>query len=193
MRFVVPILLTLVFSVFVLAILGMTTFWVEWQKPDPQPIAYPHDFHAGSAITTLSDGKVAAGLGLQCTHCHQYVDKSRFATIPAVSICAECHTKLPPRTEELQKLKAYLDNNEPIVWQRIHSVPQHVYFSHKRHVKYYADEKGMDVGNGEICAKCHGNMQVVKEVKQVTTLRMGFCVSCHRAENAPQDCWTCHK
>ncbi len=193
MRYAVPILLTLVFSVFILAILGMTQFWVEWQKPEPQPIAFPHDFHAGSELTTLSDGSQVVGLGLSCTHCHQYVDKSKHATIPAVSVCASCHSNLNPRTEEMKKLKAYLDKNEPMVWQRIHSVPPHVYFSHKRHVKYFSEVEGLKAENGEICANCHGDMKVVKEVKQTVTLRMGFCVSCHRAKNAPQDCWTCHK
>ncbi len=193
MRYAVPVLLTGLFGLFILAILGMTMFWVDWEKPDEQPIAYPHDLHAGKSITTLSNGEQVTGLGLECTHCHQYVTKSRFATVPALSICADCHSKLDPRTDEMKKLKQYIDNNEPPVWQRIHSVPKHVYFSHKRHVNYFSENWDVKITNGEACQKCHGDMRVVKEVKQTTTLRMGFCVSCHRANNAPTDCWTCHK
>ncbi len=193
MRFVVPVLLTLLFGSFILAILGMANFWVVWEKPDPQPIAYPHDVHAGKSLTTLSNGAQVTGLGLECTHCHQYVDKSRFATVPALSVCASCHANLAPRTTEMEKLKQYIDNNQPPIWQRIHSVPPHVYFSHKRHVKYFEENMQMSVTNGEACQRCHGDMRVVKTVKQTRTLTMGFCVSCHRQNNAPTDCWTCHK
>jgi hypothetical protein len=57
-----------------------------------------------------------------------------------------------------------------------------VLFTHKRHIK-----KGID------CSECHGDMKVVEKVRQVRSLRMGWCVTCHRENNAPVDCWTCHK
>lgn len=191
MRFIVPLIFVAVFGAFATAIVGMAGYWVQFEKPEPQPIAYPHDLHAGTSFTYLSNGEEVKGLGLECTHCHQYVDKSRFATVPAMSVCKTCHENQPARTDELMKLKKYLDNNEPVIWQRLHSVPDHVYFSHKRHVKFY-EGKGMAAGSGEICQKCHGNMKVVQTVKQATTLQMGYCVTCHRAEGASIDCWTCH-
>ncbi len=182
MRIVVPILLIALFGVFSLAVMGMEAFWETWRKPDPQPIAFPHDLHAGKGFTKLSNGEVVAKLGMECIQCHVYVNVSKQATVPAVSICKDCHQKLPVRTEEQQKLKDYLDRNEAMIWQKIHSVPPHVFFSHKRHIK-----KGID------CAVCHGDMTVVKTVTQVRTLQMGFCVSCHVKNEAPRDCWTCHK
>ncbi len=192
MRFIVPLILVAVFGGFATAIIGMAAYWVEYEKPEAQPIAYPHDLHAGDSWTFRSDGKELKGLGLQCTHCHQYVDKSKFATVPALSVCADCHRTVPADTDELKKLKQHIDENRAPVWQRLHSVPQHVYFSHKRHVKFY-EAQGMTAGSGEICQKCHGDMNVVQTVKQATTLQMGFCVTCHRANGASTDCWTCHK
>ncbi|HQU70842.1 MAG TPA: cytochrome c3 family protein [Calditrichia bacterium] len=179
MRAILATLLAGFFSVIALGMLGAGAFWVKYEKPEPQPIAYPHDLHAGK-------------LNLECTHCHVYVDKSQYATVPAMKICMDCHKDAQIVSPEIDKLKKFWENEEPIPWQRIHSVPNHVYFSHERHVKFFA-AKGETYKDGQICAKCHGNMKVVKEVKQTRTLKMGFCVSCHRAEGAPTDCWTCHK
>jgi len=30
-------------------------------------------------------------------------------------------------------------------------------------------------------------------VRQVKSMKMGFCVSCHEANHAPTDCVICHK
>ena len=170
MRIIVPVVLILVFGLFGAAVLLMGFNWVSFERPiAEQPIAFPHNKHAGN-------------LNLQCTKCHVYVEKSRFAGIPAMKICMECHENAPSQTPEVDKLKNYWKRQEPIPWVKIHNVPSHVYFSHKRHIKA-----------GVQCESCHGDMTVVTTVKRVRSFEMGFCVSCHRANNAPQDCWTCHK
>jgi hypothetical protein len=182
MRIIVPLILIVVFGFFSLVILGMGVNWVSFEKPiGQQPVAFPHDIHAGSGLGKLSNGEEVGKLNLKCTHCHLYVEKSRFATVPPMSVCKSCHQNLPARTKELEKLKTYLDSNQPIPWVKIHNEQPFVYFSHKRHIKAKID-----------CANCHGDMTVVKTVKRVRTLEMGFCVSCHRANNAPEDCLTCH-
>jgi hypothetical protein len=50
----------------------------------------------------------------------------------------------------------------------------------------------MNVVPSGVCATCHGDVKAVRQVEQVRTLKMGDCVDCHRANNAPTDCAVCH-
>ena len=50
----------------------------------------------------------AGKLGLECTHCHTSVEKSRFATVPAMSVCMSCHENAQIESPELDKLKLIL-------------------------------------------------------------------------------------
>lgn len=179
MRFIAPTLLTGFFAVIAAAMLGMSGYWATFEEAAPQPINFPHNIHAGK-------------LGITCVTCHVYVDKSKFATVPAVQICINCHGKAPSQSPEVDKLKQYWADQQPIPWVRIHQLAKFVYFSHKRHIKYFSG-KGESYEHGEICQKCHGDMTVVQTVKQVRTLQMGFCISCHQANGAPRDCVTCHQ
>jgi hypothetical protein len=177
-----------------------------------QPIAYSHKLHAGE-------------LGISCTYCHWAADKSRHAGIPAASICMNCHrdvtatvaarlaeTKAAEREQrepqlvassEIKKIYDHLglDSNmepdpemqpQPIRWKRVYEVPDFVYFDHRPHV-----------GAGVRCQQCHGEVQTMDRVRQVGSLSMGWCVSCHRnatehgingkAANAKVECTTCHR
>ena len=58
----------------------------------------------------------------------------------------------------------------PIEWVRIHNLPDHVYFNHAQHVT---------VGKVE-CQTCHGQVQEMEVVKQMSPLSMGWCINCHR-------------
>lgn len=169
MRTIVPLILAGFFGTMAVATFAMSAYWETYEKVPDQPIAFPHDIHAGD-------------LNIACTHCHQYVEVGKQATVPALSICMDCHAGMQSDKPEIIKLQGYWERQEEVAWQRIHTMPDHVYFSHKRHIK-----AGVD------CAECHGDMTVVNTVKQVRTFQMGFCVSCHRANAASQDCWTCHK
>ena len=42
------------------------------------------------------------------------------------------------------------------------------------------------------CAQCHGDVTATPRVARVAPLTMGWCVDCHRAARAPDDCLTCH-
>lgn len=58
----------------------------------------------------------------------------------------------------------------PIEWNRIHNLPDHVYFNHSQHVAI-----------GKIaCQKCHGKIEEMEVVKQYSSLSMGWCISCHK-------------
>jgi predicted CXXCH cytochrome family protein len=56
-----------------------------------------------------------------------------------------------------------------------------VYFTHKRHI-----------AAGVQCEHCHGQLAAMPVVRQVKSMKMGFCVSCHEANHAPTDCVICH-
>ena len=98
-----------------------------------------------------------------------------------------CHTVLSGRNtpEEVTKLREYWGRGEQIPWVRIYKVADHVKFPHMRHV-------AEDAGNLE-CQECHGlveEMGVIEEVEQ--PLKMGWCVDCHRENDASIDCTVCH-
>ena len=57
-----------------------------------------------------------------------------------------------------------------IEWERIHNLPDHVYFNHAQHVS---------VGKIE-CQTCHGPVEKMEVVQQYAPLSMGWCVNCHR-------------
>jgi hypothetical protein len=94
----------------------------------------------------------------------------------------ECHANAATDRPEIQKLTGFWENNEPIVWQRVHQLPWHVGFTHKRHVKA-----------GVACETCHGDVAVESRIRQIRSLKMGWCVGCHRANGADTDCWVCHR
>jgi hypothetical protein len=134
-----------------------------------QPIHFPHATHLNK-------------VGLTCLKCHTTADKSPQAGVPALSVCMECHTKVKTDSPEIKILTEHWNNKEPVEWNKIHQVPWHVRFTHKRHIK-----AGID------CAVCHGEVKTMTQVHQVRSLEMGWCVRCHQENKAPTDCWTCHK
>lgn len=74
------------------------------------------------------------------------------------------------------ELKASLTNDlkpqiqGPIEWKRIHSLPDHVFFSHEQHVT---------AGKLE-CQTCHGKVEEMEILSQHAPLSMGWCINCHR-------------
>lgn len=143
-------------------------------EPTVQPIAFPHDTHAGE-------------FQIDCQYCHFSADRSVDAGIPPVASCMGCHTVIQGRNypEEVNKLRDFWQRGEPIPWVRIYKVADHVKFPHMRHV-------AADAGNLE-CQECHGiveEMEVIEEVEQ--PLKMGWCVECHRENDASVDCTVCH-
>jgi hypothetical protein len=95
----------------------------------------------------------------------------------------ECHVSVMLESEEVQKIHKYWDDQEPIPWNRVHRmrIREHVYFSHERHIKKDVD-----------CSECHGQLEAMTKVRAVKSLKMGFCVACHREKEASTDCLICH-
>ncbi len=78
--------------------------------------------------------------------------------------------------EQWSNIKSSLTNENkksvygPIEWVRIHNLPDHAYFNHAQHVT---------VGKVE-CQTCHGQVQEMEVVQQMSPLSMGWCINCHR-------------
>ena len=171
-----------------------------------QPIAFPHTVHAGTDVWTDSegnpkldaDGSEMYGLGLDCTFCHRNVDKGATASIPPVEQCLFCHASVQgEELAEVAKLVDAWENKEPVVWERVHRVPDHVRFVHEAHIRYFLERGETPAGEpalvaADVCSTCHGDVAAMAEVKQERSLKMGDCVDCHRDNNAPTDCTTCH-
>ena len=143
-------------------------------EADPaQPIAFPHTIHAGVDQ-------------IDCQYCHFSAERSVDAGMPPVATCYGCHQFIAGTDErqqaEIQKVRDYWTNQEPIPWVRIYKVADHVHFPHMRHIA-----AGVD------CATCHGDVQemtVIEEVNQ--PLAMGWCVTCHMERGVSRDCTVCH-
>lgn len=145
-----------------------------------QPIAFPHNTHAGART---QPGK----FGIDCQYCHFSAERSVDAGIPPVSSCMGCHTLITGRNkpEEVQKLRDFWARGEPIPWVRIYKVADHVKFPHMRHV-------AKDAGALK-CQECHGIVEEIEVIEEVAQpLKMGWCIQCHRDNDASVDCTVCH-
>ncbi len=176
-----------------------------------QPIAYSHRLHAGE-------------MQIPCLSCHFGAQTSRHAGVPPANVCMNCHRSVtsslgalhaedelaakenrkPRRVVSTELRKLYdalaLDANlqpdpsrtaQPIVWNRVHALPSFVYFDHRAHVRVNI-----------ACQQCHGPVETMERVRQVSDLSMGWCVNCHRESNragvagvhvnASTNCSVCH-
>ncbi|HYS22225.1 MAG TPA: cytochrome c3 family protein [Gemmatimonadales bacterium] len=143
--------------------------------PGPrQPIFFRHDVHAGQDK-------------IPCLYCHSTVTVSSEPGIPALQTCIGCHQIIggstPSHTAEIQKVRKAWSDRQPPQWIRIHALPGFVRFPHQRHIKV--------LGTGA-CVMCHGQVETMAQVSQVSTLRMGWCVRCHAERKVTQDCTACH-
>lgn len=162
-------------AIAVIAILLVLLVWfvLNLNSKIIQPISYNHKVHIEEA-------------GLECQDCHVYVETMPSATIPGIEVCSECHEDEPmtDSPEELKVIKHIKDGKE-IEWKRIYELPDHVYFSHRRHVVL-----------GELeCATCHGNVESLTEPDSwpFRELSMDNCMDCHKEHNVTTDCLACHR
>jgi hypothetical protein len=122
---------------------------------------------------------------MECQYCHWNVSKGSYAALPDVDTCMGCHKIVGGRDEastaEIQKLRDLHAKGQPIEWLKVHVMPDHYKFNHKRHVK-----------GGVACHECHGQVPEMAKVERVSSMKMGWCLDCHRMRGASIDCATCH-
>lgn len=154
-----------------------------------QPIAFSHRLHAGE-------------LQIACLYCHAGAERSRYAGIPAASVCMNCHRfftassralaaeeaaaeregRGPRRiiSPELGKLYAALGLNEALRRDPARP-PQPIAWVRVHNLPdfVYFDHRA-HLGAGVACQQCHGPVETMERVRQVADLSMGWCVNCHR-------------
>ncbi len=128
-----------------------------------QPIPFSHKLHAGQ-------------YKMACTYCHSNAEKSSHATIPALATCMNCHSVVKTDSPHIQKIRKAYEEGRAIEWVRIHELPDHAHFPHKRHI-----------AKGISCQTCHGPVEEMDRVYQYAPLNMGWCLNCHRGETTPKN------
>ena len=120
-----------------------------------QPVPFSHQHHV-------------AGLGIDCRYCHTSVETSNFAGIPPTSTCMNCHRQIWTTADMLEPVRASFASGKPLVWSRVHRLPDFVHFNHSIHV-----------AKGVGCATCHGRIDKMSLTYQASPLTMQWCLDCH--------------
>jgi hypothetical protein len=121
-----------------------------------QPIPFSHKHH-------VEDD------GLDCRYCHTSVETSPFAGIPSTHVCMTCHSQIWAESAMLAPVHESYRTDTPIQWVRVNDLPDYVYFDHSIHVN-----------KGVACIMCHGEVNKMPLTYQAKSLRMKWCLSCHR-------------
>jgi hypothetical protein len=132
------------------------TYVVDRRVPIEQPVPFSHKHHAGDD-------------GIDCRYCHTSVEKSGFAGIPPTETCMTCHSQIWTNSPLLEPVRESFVAGKPIVWNRVHDLPDFVYFDHSIHIK-----KGIS------CFSCHGRVDLMPLTWKQTALSMRWCLDCHR-------------
>jgi len=139
-----------------------------------QPIFFRHDIHAGQDQ-------------IPCMYCHYSASVSSEPGLPSLQTCFGCHQLIggstPEHQAEIKKVRDAWREKKPPEWVRIHALPGFARFPHMRHIKALGTQS---------CATCHGDVQHMPQVYQVSTLQMGWCVRCHVEHKVTRDCTVCH-
>ncbi len=142
-----------------------------------QPVPFSHKLHAGK-------------LKLDCRYCHNTVERAGHAAIPPTATCGNCHggNRVPeaskamgrvvngdslsvvkPESTLLTPVRESLETGMPVEWERVHDLPDFVYFNHSVHIN-----------RGVSCVSCHGRIDKMDIVQQIEPLSMKWCLDCHR-------------
>ena len=154
--------LTIVGIIMAVPLLGASVYAInmvygyKYYVPVEQPVQFSHKHHVGDD-------------GIDCRYCHTSVEKGASAGMPATHTCMSCHSQIWTDSPELQAVRASYTSGQPIRWNRVHDMPDFVYFNHSIHIK-----KGVG------CETCHGRMDEKPLVWKSHTMTMAWCLDCHR-------------
>lgn len=122
-----------------------------------QPVPFSHKHHVGDD-------------GIDCRYCHSSVETAAFAGIPPLSTCMTCHSQLYTDTAALKPVVDSWRQGVALHWQRVHQLPDFVYFNHSIHI-----------AKGVGCVTCHGRVDRMPLTWRAKSLSMQWCLDCHRA------------
>jgi cytochrome c7-like protein len=121
-----------------------------------QPVMFDHRHH-------VIDDQI------DCIYCHANAEISDYAGVPATEVCMGCHAQIWNESPLLETVRRSYFSGKPIPWNRVHDLPDFVYFNHAVHVS-----------GGVGCVACHGRVDEMSRVYKVNSLNMGFCLDCHQ-------------
>lgn len=135
-----------------------------------QPISFNHKKHHEQ--------------GIECAACHSHFNEQPFSGMPHVAVCMECHKDSLTKHPDEEKIRQFQKDGREFAWKRLYQQPDHVFFSHRRHVAL----AGME------CQSCHGDIGQSESppVKPWVKMTMNWCMDCHAEKNANNDCLACH-
>jgi cytochrome c7-like protein len=179
---------------------SLVTLGAAWHLPGDnqgyqpvQPIEFSHRLHAGD-------------MRISCFYCHSGAESSRYAGIPSVNVCMNCHMSVtvspsavqreeqrarqekrapnpPTESAELRKLYDALALDETLA-PIDGKTPKPIAWRrvHTLPQFVYFDHRA-HIAAQVACQRCHGPVETMDRVRQVETLAMGWCVNCHRDVN----------
>ena len=143
--------------------------YYPWDLGAKQPISFSHRVHAGTKE-------------IGCLMCHPGALTRAGGGDSARAKRACCATAgssfIIPRSSRSAGMTS---KGEPIWWVRVTNLPDLAHFDHSMHLA-----AGVD------CGKCHGDVKAMDRIVLHQNFTMGFCIQCHRENNATQDCFACH-
>ncbi len=139
--------------------LGMprSSYWNQTNLIKLQPVQFSHKHHVGDD-------------GIDCRYCHTSVESGSSAGMPPTKTCMNCHSQLFNTASYLAPIRDSWKSGIPIHWTRIYDLPDYVYFNHSIHI-----------AKGVGCATCHGRVDQMPLITEVSSLQMEWCIQCHRA------------
>jgi hypothetical protein len=155
--------------ILILIVGGAFAFW-NWNSRVEQPIKFNHRKH-----TAL----------VECSGCHVYYTQGAHSGLPDGSVCEACHADAVSKSPEEAKLRDMLAQGKPVVFHKLFHLPDHVFYSHRRHVV---------LGKLE-CSQCHGGIANTEAPppRPLVKITMDFCLQCHLKSKVTTDCKDCHR
>ena len=131
-------------------------YWNRIGLAPDQPVLFSHRHHAGE-------------LRIDCRFCHTTVETSASAGMPSTQTCLTCHSQLFRDEPMLRPVMVSAEKNQPLIWSRVSTLPDHVHFNHSIHI-----------AKGIACVSCHGDVATMALTAKVHELTMRECLDCHR-------------
>lgn len=131
-------------------------YWTRVGLAPAQPVLFSHRHHAGE-------------LRIDCRFCHTTVETSADAGMPSTQTCLTCHSQLFRDAPMLAPVRTSAEENAPLLWSRVSTLPDHVHFNHSAHVSH-------DIA----CVSCHGEVADMALTAKTRSLTMRDCLACHR-------------
>ncbi len=143
-----------------------------------QPFPFNHRVHVAAKV--------------ECLACHAGVVDADEDRVPKLAKCLSCHPEGSDDKPDKRLLRTLAASGKPVVWTPLTRVPDHVFFSHARHV----DVAGLE------CLDCHDDIpNVTSPPLFLTSMSMDRCIACHEkhADNPAAlratrvNCADCHR